>query len=360
MGNENKTRGIDISKHQGSIDFSKVKNDGIRFVILREGYSSTIDPKFLEFASSAKNNGIPVVGVYHFLYSLKPEDAAAEAKRCIENVKKAGLGKDVIIFSDFEYDTVDNAKKKHGVILGRSDCISHTRAFCEEVTNAGYRAGIYSNLDYYRNMYNEDLMSKYIVWLADYSGGPNFECSFQQYSSTGKVNGINGNVDMDYCFIDILSAHKDAEPTVTKKPNDVIADEVIAGKWGNGSQRTHNLACAGYDAAAIQSIVNQKLNTPKPQTKTTTSSTSGRKIVKASKPASKIDKSLAKKYTATANLYLRDGAGTNNVALVKMPKGHTVQCYGYYSISGNEKWLYVSTVLENVQYDGFCCARYLK
>lgn len=207
-----KQKGIDISYWQGNVDFSKVKNDGIQFAILREGYRKTIDENFIDYVTGCKNNGIPVVGVYHFLYSLTEADALAEAKSCVANVKKAGLGKDVIIFADFEYDTVTKAKAK-GVTLGKAQCIAHTKTFCEYVESQGYKAGIYTNIDYYKNMYSQDLISKYVFWLAHYtSGNPAYTCAFQQYSSSGKVNGINGNVDMDYYFGEIKQT-----TTTTKK-----------------------------------------------------------------------------------------------------------------------------------------------
>lgn len=194
-----KQKGIDVSYHQGGIDFAKVKADGIQFAILREGYRKTIDERFVEYVKACKKNSIPIPGVYHFLYSLTKADAVAEAKSCVANVKKAGLGKDVIIFADFEYDTVTKAKAK-GVTLKKKDCIEHTKTFCEYVESQGYKAGIYSNIDYYRNMYDKSLIDKYVFWLADYTGDPDYKCVYQQYTSSGKVAGINGKVDMNYYF----------------------------------------------------------------------------------------------------------------------------------------------------------------
>ena len=224
-----KQKGIDISYWQGNVDFSKVKKDGIQFAILREGYRKTIDENFIDYVTGCKNNGIPVVGVYHFLYSLTEADALAEAKSCVANVKKAGLGKDVIIFADFEYDTVTKAKAK-GVTLGKAQCIAHTKTFCEYVESQGYKAGIYTNIDYYKNMYSQDLISKYVFWLAHYtSGNPAYTCDFQQYSSSGKVNGISGNVDMDYYFGSIA-------PTTTTKKTTTTTKKASSGAINKTSQ----------------------------------------------------------------------------------------------------------------------------
>ena len=210
-----KLKGIDISKWQGDIDFNKVKNDGIDFVIARSSFRHTADSKFLDYMKACQEVGLAVVGVYHFSYALSVAQATSEAKFCIEQVEAAGLTKeDTIIFYDFEYDTVKKAKES-GVILKPADCIAHTAAFCEYVQKQGYRAGVYCNLDYYKNWYTKDLLKKYYVWLADYSGAPDYDCSIQQYTSTGKVDGISGNVDLDYLYVDLEDQNesKEIQPT---------------------------------------------------------------------------------------------------------------------------------------------------
>lgn len=192
-------KGIDISYHNGSIDFKKVKASGIEFIILRSSYRQTVDAKFHEYVKQIKEVGIPILGVYHFSYALNEAQAKKEAEFCIAQVEKAGLGKDTIIFFDFEYDTVTKAKNE-GVVLGKTQCNAHTKVFCEYVKSKGYRVGVYSNIDYYKNWYDKDLLSNYLFWLADYSGGPDYACYIQQFSSSGKVNGMSGNVDMNYFY----------------------------------------------------------------------------------------------------------------------------------------------------------------
>ena len=198
----NKVKGIDISKWQGEIDFNKVRNDGIEFVIARSSFRHTVDSKFFDYMKACKEIDLAVLGVYHFSYALSVAQATSEAKFCIEQVEAAGLDKGTIIFYDFEYDTVKKAKES-GVTLKPSDCVAHTAAFCEYVEKQGYRAGIYCNLVYYKNWYTKDLLSKYPIWLADYSGDPDYSCLVQQYTSSGKVDGISGNVDLDYFYVDL-------------------------------------------------------------------------------------------------------------------------------------------------------------
>lgn len=191
-------KGIDISQWQGKVDFSKVKTQ-VDFVILREGYRQTIDPRFLEYVQGCKAAGILIHGVYHFLYPLNNQDVIAEAKSCIANVQKAGLDKTTRIWCDLEYDTIDNAKKK-GVVLGKNEINLFTKTFCDYIQSQGYPTGVYTNGDYYKNYYSADVLKKYPIWLADYTGGPDYDCIMQQYSSKGVVAGISGGVDMNYCF----------------------------------------------------------------------------------------------------------------------------------------------------------------
>ena len=212
---EKMKKGIDISYWQGKVDFSKVSKS-VEFVILREGYRRTIDKRFLEYVQGCKGNSIPIHGVYHFCYATSTVGAEEEAVSCIANMRKAGLGKDVIVFFDFEYDTVKKAAEQ-GITLGKSECIAFTKAFCSYVESQGYKAGVYTNLDYYRNMYDKETLDKYVLWLADYTGSPDVKCTYQQYTSSGKVPGINGNVDMNYFF-----GEKQEEEQMGKTAQDVL------------------------------------------------------------------------------------------------------------------------------------------
>ena len=193
-------KGIDISQHQGSnIDAKKVKNDGIDFVIIRQGYRKQIDKHFLTNVKKFKEANVNIHGVYHFAYPLNKNDAIEEAKSCIKNVQAAGLEKDIIIFYDFEYDTINNAKRNH-VKLTRTNCIDFTNAFCDYIKSKGYKTGFYLNQDYYKNWYDAATIKKYTVWLADYNTTPHYDCVYHQYTSKGKVNGISGNVDMNWYY----------------------------------------------------------------------------------------------------------------------------------------------------------------
>ena len=249
-------KGIDISYFQGNIDFNKVKADGIDFIIPRCGYGkSNKDSKFSEYVAGALAAGIDVPGIYHFSYALNEENAREEARQAVKFAQEAGLPKETIIFFDLEYDSVDYAKR-YAVNLDKARCIAHTNAFCQEVQNHGYRTGIYANQDYLNRMYDDATIKKYIFWYANWNGGktPSVKCAFHQWSEKGRVNGINGNVDMDYYY---GGADAPAKKPMTPEEIEKVAKEVLDGKYGNGNERRSKLSLAGYDYNAVQSRVNE-------------------------------------------------------------------------------------------------------
>lgn len=208
-------RGIDISKWQGNVDFNKVKADGIQFCIFREGYRQAIDGQFKNYVKGAKAAGIPILGVYHFIY-VDGATPKQNAEACIANMKAAGLDPtNIWIFSDLEYDTWTKA----GIKATKALCTQYTIEFLDTLKAAGCKKlGIYCNLDYYRNYYDWNQLGEYrkYLWLADYTGEPDVDCVIQQTSSTGKVSGISGNVDMDKLFDEsMLPGKEETEMGVT-------------------------------------------------------------------------------------------------------------------------------------------------
>lgn len=190
--------GLDLSYHNQVNNFQEVKDAGISFVILRQSYRSTIDPKYDDYLKGFQEVGISIPAIYHFMYPLNHDDAVVEANFTVCQAIRSGLKEsETIIFADFEYDTVESAKKK-GVILGPEECREYTKAFCDTVELLGWRTGVYTNKDYYKNWYGAEFLKDRIVWLADYSGSADYPCAMHQYTSTGKINGISGNVDRNW------------------------------------------------------------------------------------------------------------------------------------------------------------------
>lgn len=196
--NSSTKKGIDISYHQGTIDFSKVKNEGITFIIPRDGWGENdIDSKFVEYVKQAKSAGIEVPGVYHFIYAANTNQVIQNAQKAIENVKKAGLPNSTVIWCDLEYDTVDNARDHRGTILTAKMQTEFAKTFCDYILAQGYPTGIYLNQDYLNNIYGKNIINEYDIWLADLEGDAACKCVYRQTDWYSKINGISTNVDTD-------------------------------------------------------------------------------------------------------------------------------------------------------------------
>ena len=185
-------KGIDVSVWQGTIDWSKTKNE-ISFAILRAGYGNSVsqkDKKFEENYAACEKYGIPK-GAYWFSYATTKEDAIREAKACIECLK--GKKFEYPILFDIEHKTQTNTAIASAIIT----------TFCDTLRAAGYYPGLYTYYSFIKNYIPASVYNKYDIAIAHYaSSTPWTQKTIWQYSSTGKVAGINGNVDMDYCYID--------------------------------------------------------------------------------------------------------------------------------------------------------------
>ena len=249
-----KRKGIDVSKHQGTIDWKKVKNDGVEFVIIRIGYGGSApvkDAKFEENYKNARANGLDV-GVYIYSYADTLTDAKTEANAVINWL--GGRDLELPVYFDIE--------DKKQSILGNTLRTNITKTFCEMIEGAGYWAGIYANKSWLTSKLNMNELNAYTVWVAQWANTNTYKGPYAmwQYTSDGSVNGISGRVDMNYQVKELGGKlGTSGGSTSSKKSNEVIANEVIAGKWGNGTDRKNRLTSAGYNYDTVQAIVNQKM-----------------------------------------------------------------------------------------------------
>lgn len=198
-------KGIDISYANSVVDFDKIKATGIDFVIIRVGYGkNNIDAQFLRNIQECNRLGIPC-GVYWFTYATSTEMARQEARYCLDAIKPYKV--DYPVFFDLEYDSFKFAMGKDVNI----DANANALAFLEEIEKAGYIAGNYTNKDYVNRVFSTEVLA-YPTWLAYYRNNdgsvPNGSYQYitphtmLQYTSRGKVNGINGHVDLNQSFVD--------------------------------------------------------------------------------------------------------------------------------------------------------------
>lgn len=196
-------KGIDVSQHNGAIDWPKVKKAGMEFAIVRAGYGrfrNQTDKLFAQNAQGALDAGLHL-GAYWFSYALTPDEAREEASLCSEVLApyRGRLG--FPVYFDYEYDS-ERYAKEHDVSPDRELRTQLICAFCAELERRGWRAGVYTNNDYLKNRVDASRLSPWELWLADYTGGPDISCGMQQTGSTGRVDGISGNVDTDTAFTD--------------------------------------------------------------------------------------------------------------------------------------------------------------
>lgn len=196
--------GIDISEHQGDIDWQKVSEAGIDFAIIRVGYRTygggviTIDSNLAANLEGASAAGLDV-GVYFFSQASNTDEAIEEADAVLNAV--AGYDITYPIVFDWELIYDDHARTDTVSVETLADCCV---AFCERVRSAGYTPMIYQNASTATHKLDLPRVKDYPFWLAEYTDFPTFYYKYDmwQYSSTGTVPGIEGSVDLNISFVD--------------------------------------------------------------------------------------------------------------------------------------------------------------
>lgn len=205
--NENKetTIGIDVSKWQGYIDWKKVKNSGIEFVMIRIGYRGStegkiyMDPYFEQNIKSALGNGIDV-GIYFFSMAITEEEAIQEAAWTVDIIKKYKITYPVAYdFESFGQDRVSN--------LSKDQMNNNAVAFLSYIKANGYDAMMYGSKNALNTKWIMNKFSNFKIWLAHYTEKTDYTGRYNmwQHTSKGIVDGINGNVDMNIAYFKNLN-----------------------------------------------------------------------------------------------------------------------------------------------------------
>ena len=282
--------GIDLSSYQKGINLNKAKNEGVQFVILRAGYtgygngvSKAKDNNFETFYSQCKSLGIPV-GAYWFSCANTYQKGVDEANWMYENCLKG---------KQFEYpiylDVEEDAGGRHYLSgAGKAAITAGIKGFCETMESKGYYTGVYASSSWFSTLIDVSIPNRFDCWVANWSNSNPGSPAHGLWQFGGETNKIRSNkiagytVDQNYAYKDYPSIIKNGKmngfgsssiapvPTPSKKSNEEIANEVLAGQWGNGEDRKNKLTAAGYDYNAIQAIVNQKIGANPTQSATQT------------------------------------------------------------------------------------------
>lgn len=198
-------KGVDLSVHNGTVDMTKVKSAGYSFVILREGYGDELsypgqkDARFEANYAKAKAAGLHI-GAYHYMYATNVNAAKREAQGFINNLK----GK------SFDYPIALDIEERSQYNLSNSTAEAIVKAFMDVCEQAGYYCLLYSYESFLTAKFSADFRKRYDIWCANISRTPSIACGIHQYSFTGRVAGIAGNVDLNRTSRDYPSIIKNA------------------------------------------------------------------------------------------------------------------------------------------------------
>lgn len=191
--------GVDLSVYQGDVDFNKVKKAGFDYCMLRVGYRTygggviTADANFETYVSDAIKNDLDV-GVYFFTSAITTAEAKEEAEFVLDSIKPYNINYPVVL--DVE-EIVSGTSRQDS--LSQKELTEIVKTFCETIEDEGYEVMIYSNLKGFIAKVNLEELEDYDKWFANYDTTPYFPYKFTmwQYSSTGSVDGIDGDVDLN-------------------------------------------------------------------------------------------------------------------------------------------------------------------
>lgn len=195
-------RGIDVSSHQGVINWEAVKGK-IDYAIIRCGYGadreSQDDIYFKRNVDECTRLGIPF-GVYLYSYADNIDWSNSEVDHVLRLVKGYQLA--YPIYYDIEDKVQANLSNE-----ALTDIIVN---FCDKLEQHGYYVGVYANLNWWNTKLNSERLEAYAKWVARYNSTLGYDAGMWQYTSSGTIDGINGNVDMNYCYVDYPDAIKKA------------------------------------------------------------------------------------------------------------------------------------------------------
>lgn len=224
-------KGMDISKHQGTINWQKVKDEGnVKFVMIRLGFGgdqkNQDDERFEEYVRGAESVGLPW-GAYLYSYALDENNAKSEAQHTLRLLK----GKHPSLPIAFDMEDADGYKKKHG-FPNVPTLVNICDTFLSTVKAAGYDVALYASKNWLEVYLNSRALDKYPKWVAQWNDRCEYGKPFVmwQYTNSGTVAGVNGRVDMNYYYKDL------AQPTpkpVPAKPKPTQSSTVYVVKRGD-------------------------------------------------------------------------------------------------------------------------------
>lgn len=200
----NEYSGIDVSKHQGNIDWKKVKNAGINFAMIRGGYRGYTegyineDIKFKDNVKNAYENGIKV-GIYFYSSAVNEIEAREEAEFILNLINKYNIKSYITYPIAIDIEDFEDTRNYSLSIQQRTNIV---KTFCEVIKNNGLKPMVYSYTYFLETKLDMDKLTNYDTWIADYYGNTWYKRKYTiwQYSDKGNIDGIEGDVDLNYSY----------------------------------------------------------------------------------------------------------------------------------------------------------------
>jgi uncharacterized protein YraI/GH25 family lysozyme M1 (1,4-beta-N-acetylmuramidase) len=334
--------GIDVSYHNGIIDWAKVKQSGVDFAIIRCGYginsTSQDDKQWQANVEGCIKNDIPF-GVYLYSYADNVSKAKSEAEHVLRLVKGYDLA--FPIYYDLEESDIRSNVSKTGIA-------DIAKTFCDAIEKAEYEVGIYANKDWFTNYLTDNRFNQWDRWIAQYNTSCTYtgKYSIWQCSSEGKVDGINGLVDLNIDFdVERWGQWIGYNP---KRYGDVKTSTILRSEAKTGSQLIEIPAGERVLLDGYQKFTDA----------------SWYKTSYKGKTGYVLSTDLKLSYQAyevkiagetTDNMYLRSGVGLNYTKKVYIPKNTKITLQGYYRTEGYD-WYYV----EYNGVNGYVSSKYVK
>ena len=230
--------GLDISKWNGNIDWKAVKKANIDFVIIRAGYGTGyVDPYFKTNMKNAIKNNL-MIGIYWFSYAHSYQGAKLEAEKCYKTIRKYKDNINLPVFWDFEYDSVNFANRK-GYHISKKLASGMADTFCTTIKNKGFRAGIYTNIDYANNYFSKEVLNKYHTWIAQWTNTCTYKYHYIMWQCTDNFR-INGKkFDLNRLYINRYKYDSQQSKARTKMTvsataysGDGVTSTMIKPYWG--------------------------------------------------------------------------------------------------------------------------------
>ena len=269
-----KARGVDVSSWNGDVDFNMLKNNGIKFVMIRCGFANDStyndDSRFEEYVKGAEKAGIPW-GAYFYTYSASSSDDASELNHILRLLK----GKKPTYPIALDVEDADNAKARKGA-WNYNNVNRNAKYILEGLEKNGYYPMLYCGYEEIENYISKEVWQKYDMWWAQWNSSCGYKYdNLGMWQYGGETNFIDspyigGEIfDQNYVYKDYPTIIKNGgwnnwgtpkpspTPSSKKKPVEMLAFEVIDGYWSEGDERKKLLTEAGYDYNAVQKRVNE-------------------------------------------------------------------------------------------------------